>query len=111
MHYDDGRSSQATAGWHQVTGVYDAATATISIYVDGAPQDVEHVTAPPVAHGPLVVGAGVLDYLPRDAFLGDIDELRTYGRALSPLEAWQLYRAGRGGPGPAARLDPAAAPD
>jgi len=41
------------------------------------------------------VGAGVGDYQPTETFIGAIDELRTYGRALTPAEVWELYRAGR----------------
>jgi hypothetical protein len=100
MHYDDGRDSPAPGRWRHVTGVYDEETATISVYVDGIPEDVEHVTSPPSARGPLIVGAGLLDYAPTDAFLGAIDELRTYARALSPAEVWQLYRAERGAGSP-----------
>ncbi len=93
MHYDDGRYSPPAGSWHYVTGVYDATGATTSVYVDGIPEDVEHVFGLPPASGPLTVGAGLLDYTPTDSFIGSIDELRTYARALSPTEVWQLYRA------------------
>jgi hypothetical protein len=93
MHYDDGRFDPAVGSWHQVTGVYDGDTQTITVYVDGVPEDVEHVTGVPAASGPLTVGAGLDDYQPSDTFLGAIDELRTYGRALDPVEVWALYRA------------------
>ena len=93
MHYDDGRASPIPGSWHEVTGVYDATGATITVYVDGVPEDVEHVFGLPPASGPLTVGMGVLDYKPTDVFVGSIDELRTYARALTPNEVWELYWA------------------
>jgi hypothetical protein len=95
MRYDDGRSSPRAGRWHQVTGVYDAGTQTISLYVDGIPEDVEHASGVPPARGPLTVGAGALDYPGSDVFIGAIDELRLYGRALSPKEVWGLHEAER----------------
>ncbi len=95
MHYDDGRAGLRTGVWHQVTGVYDHGTRTVSVYVDGIPEENEPVGPLPPATGPLTVGSGLLDYSPTDAFMGAIDELRTYARALSPEEVWQLYSAQR----------------
>jgi hypothetical protein len=97
LRYDDGRNQPRVGTWNQVTGVYDAATQTTSVYVNGVPEDVEHVFGIPAASGPLVVGAGTGDYTPSDAFLGGIDQLRVYARALSPAEVWQLYGAERRG--------------
>ena len=85
--------------WHCVTGVYDARSYTVSVFVDGVPQDVEHVDAMPPSTGPLTVGTGAQVYAPTDTFVGAIDELRTYGRALSPAEVWQLYAAELARPG------------
>jgi hypothetical protein len=96
MRYDDGRFDPRPGSWHQVTGVYDTVTQTTSVYVDGVPEDVEHVFGIPPASGPLTVGAGLGDYTPSDTFIGAIARLRTYARALSPGEVWQLYRAERG---------------
>ena len=78
-----------------MTAVYDTSTATIGIYTDGVPDDVEHVFGIPPARGPLTVGAGVDDYTPTDTFLGAIADLRIYSRALSPAEVWELYQAER----------------
>jgi Concanavalin A-like lectin/glucanases superfamily len=110
MHYDDGRDNTQPGRWYHVVGVYDDTTSTVSVYVDGVAEDVEHVTAPPAARGPLVAGAGVADYTPTDAFVGDIDELRVYSRALSPAEVWELYRAehGTGDPPTSLETGPAA---
>jgi hypothetical protein len=95
MHYDDGRLPPRVGSWHNVTGVYDAGSLTISVFVDGVPEDVEHVNGLTPATGPLTVGAGVGVYAPADMFIGTIDELRTYQRALNPAEIWQLYAAER----------------
>jgi hypothetical protein len=95
MRYDDGRFDPRPGSWHQVTGVYNAATQTIAVYVDGIPEDVEHVFGIPAARGPLTVGAGRSDYTRSDTFVGAIARVRIYARALSPAEAWQLYRAER----------------
>jgi hypothetical protein len=95
LRYDDGRFDPRPGSWHQLTAVYDAGTATITLYDDGVPEDVEHVFGVPRATGPLTVGAGAADYSPTDAFIGAIAELRIYARALTPAEAWQLYAAER----------------
>jgi hypothetical protein len=95
MRYDDGRFDPRPGSWYQVTGVYNTATQTIAIYVDGIPEDVEHVFGVPPARGPLTVGEGRQDYTPTDTFLGAISRVRVYARALSPGEVWQLYRAER----------------
>jgi hypothetical protein len=65
------------------------------VYVDGIPEDVEHTFGVPPATGPLTIGAGDQDYEPTDSFDGAIDQVRTYGRALTPTEVWELYRAER----------------
>ncbi len=93
MHYDDGRYDPRPGQWHYVTGVYDRASQTISIFVDGIPEDVEHVPPLPRAAGTFTVGRGVSVYGASDAFVGAVDDLRTYGRALTPAEVWQLYGA------------------
>jgi hypothetical protein len=95
MRYDDGRSAPRTGSWHLVTGVYDKTTETIILYVDGACEDVEHVARIPLPRGPLTVGTGSRVYGSEDSFIGAVDELRTYGRALTPREVWQLYKAAR----------------
>ncbi len=93
LHYGDGRNGVRTGTWHYVAGVFHAATSTVSIYVDGQPQDVEHTGGLPAASGPLIVGAGTSAYAAQDSLRGAITQLRTYARALTPAEVWQLYRA------------------
>jgi Concanavalin A-like lectin/glucanases superfamily/Glycosyl hydrolases family 2/Glycosyl hydrolases family 2, TIM barrel domain len=95
IHYDDGRYSPPSGSWQYVTGVRDAATHTVSVYVDGVPQDVEQADSFVPSIGPLTIGSGLLDYQGSDAFIGAIDDVSTYRRALSPAEVWQLYQAER----------------
>jgi Concanavalin A-like lectin/glucanases superfamily/Glycosyl hydrolases family 2, sugar binding domain/Glycosyl hydrolases family 2 len=95
LRYTDGRLDPNPRHWHLLTAVYDASTATIQLYEDGVPDDVEHTFGLPPAVGPLTVGQGVGDYSPNDTFIGAVAELRIYNRALSPAEAWQLYAAER----------------
>ena len=95
MRYDDNRFAPAVGSWHQLTAVYNHGTQTITLYVDGVPEDVEHVFGVPPARGPLTVGSGSADCPAPDTFFGSIDDLRIYARALTPGEAWQLYGASR----------------
>lgn len=95
LRYGDGRYQPRLRTWHQVTGVYSVHTATITVYVDGIPEDVEHVFGIPPARPPLLVGAGIGDYTPSDTFIGAIDQVRTFARALTPSAVWELYRAER----------------
>ena len=93
MRYDDGRYDPVPGSWHLLTGAYDHGTQTIRLYVDGIPEDVEHVFGLPPARAPLIVGAGAEDYTPTDTFVGAIEGLRIYTRALSAGEVWQLHGA------------------
>jgi hypothetical protein len=97
MRYDDGRYDPTLGSWHQLTAVYDRPTQTIRLYVDGIPEDVEHVFGVPPARGPLTVGTGTGNNPAPDTFFGAIDDLRIYARSLSPGEVWQLYGASRAG--------------
>jgi len=92
-HFDDGRFNPVSGTWHFVTGVRDAHSHTVSVYVDGVPEDVEQSGALIASTGPLTLGAGLLDYAGSDRFVGAIDDLRTFDRALTAEQAWQLYEA------------------
>ena len=96
LHFADSRVSVRSFRWYQLTGVYDTGTQTIALYVDGVPQDVEHVFSVPPAQGPLTIGQGDRDYQPTDEFIGDVAQLRSYARALTPGQVWQLYKAEAG---------------
>jgi len=68
--------------WYQLTGVYDAAAQTISLYVDGELQQATHAVAPWSATGPLAVGRGFFGGNPTDWVSGSIDDVRAYSGAL-----------------------------
>jgi hypothetical protein len=97
LRYDDGRYAPRLGSWHQLSAVYSHGTQTITLYVDGVPEDVEHVFGVPPARGPLTVGAGSGSYAAPDTFFGSVDDLRIYSRALTPGEVWALYGASRAG--------------
>jgi hypothetical protein len=94
-HFSDGRTSPPTGSWHYVVGVRNGQNRTLSVYVDGIPQDVEQTDPLLASIGPLTVGAGVLDYPGPDAFVGAVDDLRTFDMPLTPGQVWQLYLAER----------------
>jgi hypothetical protein len=93
LHFADARWDVRTGRWYQLTAVYDVPRRTISLYVDGASADVEHAFPIPSSRNPLAVGEGSGAYSGSDQFVGAVTALRTYGRALSPAEVWELYRA------------------
>ncbi len=79
--------------WYQLTGVYDAAASTLTLYVNGIAQ--QSVPAPTGwnATGQFVVGRGLLPGL-ATWVNGAIDDVRAYGGALSADAAARLAQAG-----------------
>lgn len=70
-----------------LTGVYDAATRELTIYVNGVRGSTERLSHPAWdATGPLVIGRSKGHKDPGEYFNGQIDEVRTYNRALAPEE-------------------------
>jgi alpha-L-arabinofuranosidase len=68
--------------WYQLTGVYDTAAQTVSLYVDGQLQQSTHAVAPWPATGPLAVGRGFFNGAPTDWVSGSIDDVRAYSGVL-----------------------------
>lgn len=68
--------------WYLLTGVYDAAAQTNSLYVDGTLQDTVPILAPWSATGPLAVGRGFFNGAPTDWVSGSIDDVRAYSGVL-----------------------------
>lgn len=70
--------------WHHIAAVREATTGTLTLYVDGfpvatGPTSNADLTSPTLLSiGSLATGAGF--------FVGDIDQLRLWGRPLSPAE-------------------------
>ncbi|OIV38707.1 hypothetical protein BIV57_04255 [Mangrovactinospora gilvigrisea] len=86
-----------TATWTHLVGVYDAATHTVTLYVDGhhagsAPAAVPH----PQADGGLEIGRSQSDGAFGNHLHGSVADVRIYDRALSDAEIAVLPDAGSG---------------
>lgn len=68
--------------WYLLTGVYDAAAQSVSLYVNGALQQTVQALAPWSASGPLAVGRGFYNGAPTDWVTGSIDDVRAYSGVL-----------------------------
>lgn len=83
--------------WHHVTGVYDADAETRRIYVDGTEENTNTTdtglwgTDPGAASIGGETDSGESQY----RFLGRLDDVRVYDRALSSTEVTQLYDSTR----------------
>src|SRR6185369_1111442 len=75
-----------TGVWTHLTGVYDGAAKTITLYVNGVQAATAAAPATPwTANGPFVIGRG--QYGAATGFCaGDIDEVRAYTRPLAANE-------------------------
>jgi hypothetical protein len=87
-------SAPITAGqWYMVTGVYDAAANTSTLYVDDRREAVTAAPPPWKANGHFVIGRALygafVDYVN-----GAIDEVRTFDGALSAAQVAELYATG-----------------
>src|SRR4051812_5016513 len=80
--------------WYQLTGVYDAAANTLSLYVNGSLQTTVAAPTPWKATGSLVIGRGKYGGGPVDWVNGSIDDARVYQSALSADDVGQLVNAG-----------------
>jgi hypothetical protein len=84
--------------WHHVVSTYDGSV--LRLYVDGLQIVKSIITdgAIPDTTGtePLRVGAesSLVEFLPRDNFVGNIDEVRVWNRGLSVTEIANGYRTG-----------------
>ena len=75
--------------WHHMVGVVNRTTAVASLYVDGKLYDSQSSFSTENVNSTAAVriGGSVL-------FVGSIDEMRVYNRALSTSEIYDLYSAG-----------------
>ncbi|WP_370962970.1 LamG-like jellyroll fold domain-containing protein [Amycolatopsis sp. cg9] len=80
--------------WYQLTGVFDAAASTLSLYVDGSRQATVSAPAGWAGTGHLVIGRGKYGGNPVDYVDGSIDDVRAYSGALTPADAARLAIAG-----------------
>ncbi len=83
-----------TAGsWAHVCGTYDATSGKGILYFNGVPVNTNTFTAP--TNGPWVGYIGS-SYVHDSKWLGRVDDLRIYSRAISPSEVNTLYNGGSG---------------
>jgi alpha-L-arabinofuranosidase len=80
--------------WYLITGVYDAAKSTISIYVNGALQQTQSFSGSWQASGPFAVGRGKFAGNPTDYVSGRIDDVRVYSGVLAGSAIKQLAGPG-----------------
>jgi len=74
--------------WYHVTGVYDAQAQTLDVYLNGVPDNgdlVGTVTSSQV-DAPLDVLIGERADYQMYPFIGTIDEVRIYNRAITPAQ-------------------------
>jgi dextranase len=82
-------NAPANSSWHHLAGTYDGTV--MRFYVDGQQVAQQPASGPPsVTTDALAVGIKPGGN-PLTAFSGSIDDLRIYGRALSPAEVTQLF--------------------
>lgn len=72
--------------WTHLTGVFDAETMDVKLYVNGVLQGVAKATSPWHASGDLRIGQAKAQNAFGNNWLGGIDEVRIYDRALTDAE-------------------------
>ena len=77
-------SAISRRAWHHVAIVSDGST--LVAYLDGAPAGEPQAVSLSSITGTLLVGAWIQGASNSDFFSGRIDEVRVYGRALTPAE-------------------------
>ncbi|MFD7510997.1 LamG domain-containing protein [Streptomyces sp. NPDC059853] len=79
-----GQGEAAARGvWTHVTGVHDAESGQLLLYLDGRAAGSVPFTTPEDLRGPVVLGAALDVSTYRDHFRGDLDEVRFYDYALT----------------------------
>ena len=76
--------------WTHLTGVYNMAAHTQTVYVNGVPSAAITVPAAPTATGPLEFGRILWKGLYADPWQGTLDDVRVWNRALSAVEAAEV---------------------
>ncbi|MDJ0383208.1 LamG-like jellyroll fold domain-containing protein [Streptomyces sp. G-G2] len=86
--------------WTHLVGVFNSATSTMSLYVNGVLAGTATNTSPWNANGPLTIGNAKLaggGYLSGNTHNGQIGNVQAYSRALTAADVATLYGAGRSG--------------
>jgi Concanavalin A-like lectin/glucanases superfamily len=81
-----GAATPAAHAWTHLAGVYNSAAGTITLYVNGVSQGSIAHSSGWNATGRLQLGRGLFNAAPADPWLGRIDEVRLYQRALTAGE-------------------------
>ncbi|WP_209618608.1 LamG-like jellyroll fold domain-containing protein [Saccharothrix coeruleofusca] len=76
--------------WYHLTGVHDATTGTVALYVDGEQVATRQACVLKQAGGHTVIGRAQYGGNQVDFLRGDVDEVRLFDRALSPAEVAEL---------------------
>jgi Domain of unknown function (DUF5127)/Domain of unknown function (DUF4965)/Domain of unknown function (DUF1793)/Concanavalin A-like lectin/glucanases superfamily/Domain of unknown function (DUF4964) len=77
--------------WYHLTGVHDAGSNQIKLYVNGALQSVRSVPPSWNAAGGTIIGRAKFNGGPTDFWPGRIEDVRIYNRALADQDAQALY--------------------
>jgi hypothetical protein len=82
LSYSDGK-------WHYAMVTFDGSI--INLYVDGVPVATKSASGSPDNGGNEPVRVGANSEQPGDYFIGDVDEVRVWKNALTPLEALYAF--------------------
>ncbi|MFI1376105.1 LamG domain-containing protein [Streptomyces longwoodensis] len=92
LHKASAQQTTPRGVWTYVTGVHNATTKQISLYVNGEPQATVDAGTAWKATGPLQIGRGIWADVYTDYLQGSVDEVTAWQRALSEPEIRQQAR-------------------
>ncbi|MEU4680383.1 LamG-like jellyroll fold domain-containing protein [Micromonospora sp. NPDC023737] len=81
--------------WYHLTGVRDAASGSLTLYVDGQPAGTASSCVGDASSGHTVIGRAKFNGNPVDYWRGAVDQVHVYDRALSATEVAQLHASGQ----------------
>ncbi|MGH3374623.1 MAG: LamG-like jellyroll fold domain-containing protein [Actinoallomurus sp.] len=84
-----------TGQWYHLTGVRDAATGTLTLYVNGQKAGSASACLGDASTGHTVIGRGRFGGNPVDYWPGAIDQVHVFDRALSAADVAALYQSGK----------------
>jgi large repetitive protein len=91
-HYEANSTTvPATNTWTHLTGVYDATTHGMTLYVNGAAQGTATDPTPFAAAGPLVIGHDIWAGNPCCGWVGGLADVQVYQQALSAAQVGAVY--------------------
>lgn len=87
-----GCGNPTTQTWTYLTGVYDASSNQMRLYVDGQLEGTATDSAPNASSGPLVIGRAQSGGGPVDWFHGCLKQIEAFGQALTKAQVLTLYQ-------------------